>query len=367
MRQIFIFLILVVSITACRTDNAPDPAIGRMGRTLVAASGTIELIGSASLVEFRFRGDSCTLVLSSVAGPGDHNMVALELDGEYVGRRKVNGSELQRFPVKAGSGGAWHILRLYKATEASNGVVVFHRAEAAELSKVEDQRGFRVEFIGNSITAAMGADTTELPCGKGSKWYDQHNAWWSYAAISARNVKAEFMLSAISGAGIYRNWNSDGPTVPQQYQSAYLRLDSTRRWDFSAWQPDVVTIALGTNDMSPGDRTKPRDSFDSARFVTTYVDFVRSVVTNYPNTQVVLLTSPMMSGTRAATLYRCLQSVRKQCLDGKVTRIPLKIFEFREMKATGCTGHPLIPEHQEMARQLTPFLEMLKSELAPDF
>lgn len=367
MRHFIIFLILLVSISACRKASVPDPAIGRMGRTLVTADGNIELIGSAALVEFRFRGDTCTIVLSSVAGSGDHNMVALELDGEYAGRRKVTGPEQQRFTVKAESEGDWHTLRIYKATEASNGVVVFHRAEAASLSKVEEQRGFRVEFIGNSITAAMGADTTDLPCGRGSKWYDQHNAWWSYAAITARNVKAEFMLSAISGAGIYRNWNSDGPTVPQQYRSAYLRIDSTRAWDFTAWQPDVVTIALGTNDMSPGDRTKPRDPFDSARFVGTYVEFVRSVASGYPNTQVVLLTSPMMSGTRAATLYRCLQAVRQQCLNDKVTRIPLKIFEFREMKATGCTGHPLIPEHQEMARQLTPFLEMLKSELAPDF
>ena len=366
MRPIVTILLLTLVLSACRKPSGPDPAIGRMGRTLVTTKGTIELISSAALVEFKFRGDTCAALLSSVAGEGQYQWVTLELDGEYVGRRKVEGPNPQRVTVQV-PGGGWHTLRIVKATEASNGVVVFHRAEAAALAPVEESRGFRVEFIGNSITAAMGADTTDLPCGKGSKWYDQHNAWWSYAAISARNVKAEFMLSAISGAGIYRNWNSDGPTVPQQYRSAYLRIDSTRSWDFSSWQPDVVTIALGTNDMSPGDRTKARDPFDSARFVTTYVEFVRTVTGNYPNTQVVLLTSPMMTGTRAATLYRCLQSVRQQCLDGKVTRIPLKIFEFREMKATGCTGHPLIPEHQEMARQLTAFLEVQRAKLAPDF
>ena len=43
----------------------------------------------------------------------------------------------------------------------------------------------------------------------------------------------------------------------------------------------------------------------------------------------------------------------------KITKDPLVIFEFREMKATGCTGHPLILEQEQMASQLTTFLRLI--------
>jgi hypothetical protein len=316
------------------------------------------MISSGASVEFLFTGDSAVVSLSGLAGPADYNYVAAELDGQYRGRFKIT-SVPTSLVFKVSSTQERHELKIIRATEASNGVVVFHGAQAERIFKPESKAVPRIEFIGNSITAAMGADTTEISCGGGSKWYDQHNAYFSYAALTARALNAEYMLSAISGAGVYRNWNSDGPAVPLQYESAYLRADSLQRWDFNSWKPDIVTVALGTNDMSPGDGKKERSAFDSARFISSYTDFIRTISSNYPEARIVLLTSPMMLGKRAKTLLSCLQQVRMQCMNERITDIPLQIFEFREMKATGCTGHPLIPEHREMAGQLTTFLRLL--------
>lgn len=66
------------------------------------------------------------------------------------------------------------------------------------------------------------------------------------------------LLSPISGAGIYRNWNSNGPTVPQQCEQAYLRLDSLKKWGFTTIVPDIVCIALKTNDLSQGEGATAR-------------------------------------------------------------------------------------------------------------
>ena len=167
------------------------------------------------------------------------------------------------------------------------------------------------------------------------------------------------MLSSISGAGIYRNWNSNGPTVPQQYESAYLRIDSTRKWDFKSFTPDIVAIALGTNDLSEGDGTTPRLPFDSAVFIREYVKFIGTIYAHYPGAQLALLTSPMVTGERSEILYLCLQSVKNKSATQFPGKKKINVFRFNVVPSTGCSGHPTIEEHKMMAEQLLPFLQKL--------
>jgi len=94
------------------------------------------------------------------------------------------------------------------------------------------------------------------------------------------------MLSSVSGIGVYRNWNSDGPTMPEVYDKTDFRLESNRSWDFSKVTPAVVSIALGTNDFSSGDGKKERLPFDSIRFINGYVKFVQHVKSKYPDAKV---------------------------------------------------------------------------------
>lgn len=356
MRKYEFGLLIMVVLTACERNEYPYKTTGR---TIFRPDGTIELISSAASVEFEFSGDAVEVMLSNITSQGDYNYIAVESDGDYIGKIKVGSSNPEQFKIAGQSNSTTHRLKIIRATEASNGVILFHGAKAQSIKPVATTRRPKIEFIGNSITAAMGADTLHIPCGGGSKWYDQHNAYFSYASVTGRNLNAEITLSAVSGAGIYRNWNSDGPTVPQQYESAYLTLDSTQQWNFKSWQPDIVTVALGTNDMSPGDGNKPRESFDSSRFISTYVEFMKTLSFHYPEARVILLNSPMMNGGRAEMLMRCLQRVRMLCQEEKIMKFPMVIFEFREMRATGCTGHPLIPEHEQMASQLTTFLSLI--------
>lgn len=348
---------------SCTSSESLEDVIQTMGRVIKSPGNTWRMVTSASQIEFQFAGDTCSVWLSTPVAPQQHQYAVLEVDSVYAGRIRVDNAMPVRFQVPVSKTRAWHTVRIVKATEASNGVLDFHRATAAQFRRASVNRDLRIEFIGNSITAAMGSDTTVLPCGRGSTWYDQHNGWYSYAAIAGRELGADFMLTAVSGAGIYRNWNSDGPTVPELYPSAWLHPDSTRQWDFQTWQPHLVTIALGTNDMSPGDGKKVREPFDSARFVSRYTEFVASITQVYPQAQIVLLTSPLKSGKQAKTLMGCLQAVRASCIESKVSARPPMILEFREMKATGCTGHPLIPEQQEMARQVVTFVRAVRSDL----
>ncbi len=341
------------------TFPATDVSISFQGRTVLDRSGNIELISSASFVGFLFEGDSCTVLLQNIATPGNYNYVALEIDGEYSGRLKVDGNEMRNFSITSQKKlSPWHTLRIYKATEAANGIVLFHGVKAQKLKQLEVKNTTKIEFIGNSITCGMGNDMQLIPCGS-DKWYDQHNAYWSYASITARAIGADYMLSSISGAGIYRNWNSDGPTVPQQYESAYLITDSLRKWDFKTFIPDIVLVALGTNDLSNGDGTKQRLPFNSANFISEYIKFIGTVYKNYPEAKIILLTSPMIEDKRSEMLLTCLQTVKTESNKQFPGSKEIEIFRFTTVPSTGCSGHPTIEEHKMMAAQLTSYLKNL--------
>jgi hypothetical protein len=338
---------------------ATDIAISFQGRTVLDRNGNIELISSASFVGFSFKGDSCTVLLQNIATPGNYNYVALEIDGEYSGRLKVDGSEMRNFSITSQKNQSpWHTLRIYKATEAANGIVLFHGVKAQKLKQADVKNTTKIEFIGNSITCGMGNDIQLIPCGS-DKWYDQHNAYWSYASITARAIGADYMLSSISGAGIYRNWNSDGPTVPQQYESAYLNTDSLKKFDFRAFVPDFVVVALGTNDLSGGDGSTKRQAFDSVTFINEYIRFIGTIYAYYPNAKIILLTSPMITDSRSEMLFMCLQSVKAKATLQYLGSKGIDLFRFAEVPSTGCSGHPTIEEHKMMASQLIPFLRQV--------
>ena len=343
LQKITLFSLLILSLDACRAprlSQATNAAITYHGRTLSNAANEVDLISAASYAELQFSGKSCTFSLMNHAEKNDYNYVAIELDGEYKGRFKVNDTIDAPLTIKVNNRNKWHQLRIFKATEAQNGVVTIKNVSAARIRNVPIVSKKRIEFMGNSITSGMGNDLKEIPCGNGSKWYDQHNAYWSYATRVAEGLNVDFMLSSISGAGIYRNWNSDGPTVPQQYKNTYLRLDSLQQWDFKSYTPDIVSIALGTNDLSLGDGQKLRLTFDSTAFVNTYIDFIKTVFTNYPNTQIVLLNSPMVDGNKGEILTGCLKIIQAAVISQMPEKKPIKVFEFKAVPATGCTGHP---------------------------
>ena len=166
------------------------------------------LYSSAQLrsTDLNFNSDSCIVFLKNIA-PGPDNYVSIELDNQYKGRIKIDSRAPKAYTIKATTKSSSHLLRIYKATESHNGVVILTGVKGTGITAADHPVKKKIEFIGNSITAAMAADLTEIPCGNG-KWYDQHNAYYSYASRVGRAVNADFLLSTVSGIGIYRNWNS---------------------------------------------------------------------------------------------------------------------------------------------------------------
>ena len=355
---LFAFIINHFSVNAATisNDTLSASAMSAYGRFAIDDRRDAELISSASHVGFSFKGSECH-VFAFILHAAEHNYLQYELDGVYQKKIKIEGDKRQPIIITAPTKGN-HTVWIYKTTEADTGPVFIEKITGKDIKPIKKPDMPSIEFIGNSITCGAAADPSEVPCGTGV-YHDQHNAYYAYGPRVARALGIEFMLSSVSGIGIYRNWNSDEPTMPQVYEKTDFQKSGNRQWDFEKYKPTIVSIALGTNDFSNGDGKKARLSFDSAVFVSTYIKFVQLVKSKYKNTQIALLSSPMINGERRITFQNCLASVKEKIDSLYPDDKPVALFFFEPMTARGCSGHPNVDDHAILADELIPFFKKL--------
>ncbi len=292
-------------------------------------------------------------MFASIRDANGHNYLQYELDGVYQKRIRVTGNAKEPIRITAPTSGK-HTVWVYKATEAHTGPILISSIAGKKLKALKKPAGSIIEFIGNSITCGAAADPSDVPCGSGV-YHDQHNAYLAYGPRLARTLGVNFVLSSVSGIGVYRNWNSNGPTMPQVYEKVNFQENSLQLWDFNKFKPQVVSIALGTNDFSGGDGKQARLPFDSASYVNSYIKFVQQVKGKYPQAQVALLSSPMLNGKNRQTLQNCLAAVKNKIDVAYPTDKPVALYFFKPMQARGCSGHPNVEDHAILAQELVPF------------
>jgi len=334
----------------------PASELSPYGRFLFNDQKHVELISSAAHFGFRFQGKECQ-VFAYLNDINAHNYLQYELDGVYQKRVRIEGNNKRPFIISASADGE-HTVWIYKATEAHSGPIFIEKITGESLQPIGRPRAPLIEFIGNSITCGAAADPSEVACGAGA-YHDQHNAYYAYGPRVARALSTNFIVSGVSGIGIYRTWNMDGPSMPQVYEKSDFQLESQRMWKFENYKPDVVSIALGTNDLSRGDGKHARPPFDSAVFVSGYIKFVQQVKSKYVTAQIALLSSGMVHGKDREKFQNCLSAVKKNVDALYPSDKPVAVYFFKPMQARGCTGHPNVEDHAILAEELIPFFKKL--------
>lgn len=243
-----------------------------------------------------------------------------------------------------------YILEGFEMKPVFEGFYVDKGCELAEAPVLPERR---IEFIGNSITCGYGVETEDRTA---PFTYETENHFYTYAARTARALKAQHLVVARSGIGVYRNFGA--PTsgskdcLPAMYGQV-LFTDSTELWDHRLYTPDVVCINLGTNDVGDG-------KYDFGLLTDAYRKFVAHLRAIYPEAKLLLLTGSMLSGKPLADVKRALDTVqaeRKQAGDTEVYR-------FDMLPQTGSLGyganwHPSMRQQQKMANELTAYLKAL--------
>jgi len=353
------FFLLISAASISQTKTATFLYAGRVD---VLQDNKAVLIGTAASVSFNFSGSKCAVSLQSIDSWEHHNYVALELDGQYMGKVRVEKGPAQSFNIKVTTNQKVHTLTIYKATEATMGNVLFI-GTTAKLTTITSVKKKKIEYIGDSITSGAANDPSTIPCDQG-EYFDHHNGYFAYGPIISRAIDVDYLMSSVSGIGIYRNWNEEGPEapiMPAVYENLYLTKDPSKpKYDF-AFQPEVISIALGTNDFSNGDGTKERLPFSPEKYMSNYINFIKMIYAHNPNAQLVLTNSPMVNGENAIVFEDCLNKVKAE-FDADKTHKPILIFKFKPMTPSGCSGHPNIEEHKIMAAEYGPFLKNLLNE-----
>ena len=336
--------------------NSTNELLKYTGRHEVLNDSITTLIGSAAALEFNAKGDSISLFLQSEVMP--RNYVVLTINDEYQKRHQLKGDTINQITLQLPTDKEISKIGIYKATEAASGNIIVHKIEAETLIPLNDKKLTLIEFIGDSITCGALADNSDINCNEG-EYLDQHNAYLAYGPTLARTLNAEYVLSSVSGMGMYRNWNDENieePIMPQVYNNLHLNTDVSKPYKIIS-HPDIVSICLGTNDMSDGDGIKERLPFNTKKYTANYIQFVEKIYNRYPKTQVALLSSPMVDGDKKDTLISCLKEVQKYF---NTKNIP--IFEFNKLYVNGCNYHPSVQDHKIMAEQLTPFFKNILSK-----
>ena len=121
---------------------------------------------------------------------------------------------------------------------------------------------------------------------------------------------------------------------------------------------EIVTIALGTNDLSHGDGTKPRKSFDKNQFVQNYISLIKKIFDRNSKTKIILLDSPMVHEPEITQMHEALNEIQGN-FDSTKYKNQISQFHFTPFQATGCTGHPIISEDLKMGEELSEYLSKL--------
>jgi hypothetical protein len=247
-----------------------------------------------------------------------------------------------------------HSLQLYKLSNNTSvnflyGFEIGGKAELLNPSKLSKRK---IEFYGNSITAGHGVD---VPPGMRETGAPQFfNNYYTYAALTARHYKAQYSFIARSGIGIMFSW------FPEIMPEVYDRLDpfdSSQKWDFSKYTPDVVVINLFQNDYwltnMPNHEqfkqrfgtTKPTEDF----IIKSYQNFVASIRAKYPHAHIICALGSM-NATEAGSKW---PGYIEQAVAGlKDEKIYTVFFPYKET-----AGHPNKKEQQAMADRLIQFID----------
>ena len=127
----------------------------------------------------------------------------------------------------------------------------------------------------------------------------------------------------------------------------------TEKWDFSRYQPDLICINLGTNDLST-------PNYDLSLLKQNFQKLLKMVRQHNPKAKIVFLTGSMLYNEELRLQKQLLDEVTSEAQkagDKEVYR-----FDMSPIPGDPWYGndwHPNIRQDEKMADELTPYLRKL--------
>ncbi len=307
----------------------------------VAGEGSLKYQWPGAYFETAFDGSSAYFTL----GPGDVILHVL-VDGQALAPMVKPAPGTYRI---GGLAAGAHSLRIEVATESQAGPNVFGGFSLPKDGKAGalPQRSRRIEFIGDSHTVGYGNTSPTRDCSNDDVWKTTDNTQ-AFGPVAARHYGADYRVHAISGRGIVRNY--DGFTADQlPLAYPYTLFDHSATADGALWQPQVIVIALGTNDFTTplrdAERWKTRAELH-ADYQATYVKFVQSLRAHNPKAYFVLWSTDMAGGEIADQVRKVAEQL-KAGGERRLSYVPVQ-----GLTMGGCHYHPSVDDDKTIAQAL---------------
>lgn len=326
--------------------SADDPALRPVGRWDRSQAGRLRASWPGFSLGTGFTGRSIAVHLDD---PG--NYFNVHIDGKF--HRVVRGPEKPGWVTLAkGLDPGQHTLRLVRRNISfarPTEIAGFALDEGARLVAEPPQDRLKIEFIGDSFTAAEGNEASAATL-KWDKKFAVTDSEKGYAAMIARDLDAEYVTVCRSGNGVLCDWQGSRSAAMVERYGRTLMDQRSPRWDFSRWTPDLVVISLGLNDRTGLVRADGsiRDK-DSAAFRREYrrlIDTVRSV---HPQARIVAL-APYTPWAR--------ENIGRVVKEVDSPRVGYAQFD-EFPGGYVADGHPTVETHRKMADQILPQLPSL--------
>jgi lysophospholipase L1-like esterase len=340
---------------------ADDPDIVLTGRIDSTNPQQIRFSAPGVYIEARFRGTglSATLVDQHLYGKYQNYFDVVIDDGAPT--KLAVSADQTNFVLASGLAPGEHTVLLAKRTESSIGYTEFAGFTIqGEILPAPERPSRRIVFIGDSITCGSGSEAKNgsPECEEDGWGQPYNNAHLAYGPVLARALDAEYQVTAVSGIGLVRNYSSmyDARPMPEVYDLTFLEsMNRTKIWDTSAFVPDAVVIALGTNDFSPGD--SERENMDIETFAEAYVAFVETLRGYYPDAHFFAVSSPMLGNGWPKAADTFLDDQRAAIAEvarhfGAAGDDKVHEFVATKLSGTGCGTHPSVEQHASMAAEL---------------
>ena len=344
-----VFLMLACMPLAAQAVPVPDPLVRTQGRVAVAPGGGWLATWPGTAWTLRFDGPAVGVRLDDAV-----NHWVLEVDGRP--RLQIAPAAGERTVWLRDLGRGRHEARLVKRTESPR--------QAARVLGFEVQgqalpppppAARRIEFIGDSFTAAMGNLSPTRACAE-ADIPALTDVTQGYAVLAARALGAEWRIHAVSGQGLVRNWA--GNQRDSRHGLHYARLLQDRPGaPVDDWRPTAVVIGLGTNDFStPVADGEPRDATTLMRDVLqTYRALLADVRQRVGDAPVLLLSTALPSnGDKLRPLVRQLADEQRAAGWQRTATL-----DWGPITALGCGGHPDLDDHRHMSARVVQALRVL--------
>jgi len=276
--------------------------------------------------------------------------------GDVILRVLVDGTEVARLAKPAPGfyevgnlAKRKHTVRLEVLTESQAGPNAFggflYSNGTRKLSM--KPRGRQIEFIGDSHTVGYGNASTTRECTNDDVWKTTDNSQ-AFGPKLATHYGADYQVNAISGRGVVRNYGGfAADPLPEAYP--FTLFDHSARYENDAWRPQVIVIALGTNDFStalnPGEKWKTREELH-ADFEASYARFIAGLRARHPAAFIVVWATDMAEGEIEAEAQRVVSQAQLSG-DARIAFVPI-----HGLTLTGCNWHPSVADHDAIAAAL---------------